>query len=85
MKKKHIFSNSDDGMLSLPKDFFKISRFRDLLLWEIRERLMQRIRNNQQQSQGAIIKSLAHMEIAEEMTEINSINLSFSKIVCYSG
>jgi hypothetical protein len=72
-------------MLSLAKDFFKISRFRDLLLRGIRARLMQRIRNNQQQSQGAIIKSLAHMEIAEEVTEINSINLSFSKIVCYSG
>jgi hypothetical protein len=38
-------------MFSLPKEIFKISRFRDLLLWEIRERLMQRIRNNQQQSQ----------------------------------
>ncbi|WP_413173143.1 KGK domain-containing protein [Anabaena azotica] len=79
MNKKHISLNCDDDILSFQKDIFKINRLRELLIREIREKLMQPICNPQQQAQGAIIKSLKDIKISEEMIEINSIKFEFFK------
>ncbi|MBD2294989.1 hypothetical protein H6G06_16240 [Anabaena sphaerica FACHB-251] len=77
MSRKYIPLNCDDYIVGFGKDIFKISRFRELVVQEIREKLMRQTSNTQQQAQVTIIKLFKDMTIAEENLEINSIQFQF--------
>lgn len=79
MNNKYILLNCDDDILSLEKDIFKVSRFKELLIQKMREKLTLQLGNSQLQNQGTIIKCFKDMTIAEEFIEINSLEFQFFK------
>lgn len=79
MIKKNIPLNSDKYIISLDNDIFKVSRFKDIVLQNIRQKLMMQIFNAQQESGGTIIKLFKQINIANENIEISTIEFTFLK------
>ncbi|MGM3306988.1 KGK domain-containing protein [Anabaena sp. WFMT] len=79
MNNKYIPLNCEDDILSLGKDIFKISRFKELVIREIRENLMLQTCNSEQQSQGSIIQLFKTVQVGEEVININNIQFQFVK------
>ncbi|MFM2064729.1 MAG: hypothetical protein RLZZ507_4400 [Cyanobacteriota bacterium] len=78
MSIKHIPLNCDDYILSFAKDIFKVSRFREMIVREIREKLTRQA-GISQQTQKSIITVFKDMTIGEENIEINSIQFQLFK------
>ncbi|AFZ59726.1 KGK family protein [Anabaena cylindrica FACHB-243] len=79
MNNKYIPLNCGDDILSLGKDIFKISRFKELVIREIRENLMLQTCNSEQQSQGSIIQLFKTVQVGEEVIDISNIQFQFFK------
>ncbi|MEA5550288.1 KGK domain-containing protein [Anabaena cylindrica UHCC 0172] len=79
MNNKYIPLNCEDDILSLGKDIFKISRFKELVIREVRENLILQICNSEQRPQGSIIQLFKTVQIGEEVIDINNIQFQFFK------
>jgi hypothetical protein len=75
---KSTYFTGDDDILSLAKDVFKISRLKELLIREIRSKLLLKF-SELQENQGTIGQLFKQVKIGEELIETNRIQFQFVK------